>query len=117
MFVLTGCAIDQSGIDVEEVDPNVMMATFFLVLSCGRCAVRRIDFLDSPVTKTAVHDRRPHFTAGREVALGFCQKDQMFLDVLDDGLTSCLIVRRILEVVHVRGKSSFQLSSDGQSVS
>ena len=36
MFVFTGYAIDQSRVDVEEVDPNFMMATLILFLETQR---------------------------------------------------------------------------------
>ena len=36
MFAITGYAIDQSSIDVEEVDPNFMMATLIFFLETQR---------------------------------------------------------------------------------
>ena len=36
MFVITGYLIDQSGVDVDEVDPNFMMATLILFLEAQR---------------------------------------------------------------------------------
>ena len=36
MFVITGHAIDQSGVDVAEVDPNFTMATLILFLETQR---------------------------------------------------------------------------------
>ena len=36
MFVFTGYAIDQSGVDVEEVNPNFMIATSILFLETQR---------------------------------------------------------------------------------
>ena len=49
MFVFTGYAIDQSRVDVEEVDPNYMMATLIFFLKTQR-AVR--DGEGSPCTRT-----------------------------------------------------------------
>ena len=69
MFVFTGYAIDQSRVDVEEVDPNFMMATLILFLdrACWRGEWVRFFFGDDGMKILMVNNRHKSGQATKDL--------------------------------------------------